>query len=177
MKLGSLYILAILFFLAVFSKEWLVFNEEALLILNFFLLLFCAYTYLSETIEGFLDEQSTLVKNSFKDLFWMSKHNSANLKEAYSKVWDIDQAVLDTSKVVYANSLALTSQYQSLIQNYFSFGIESSLRSLYIEEINLLKSIFIKKAYLIRTNLIESLTTNLDLDYVVQRSATRLLNK
>ncbi len=134
--------------LAIFaiSKEYLVLTEELILIFNFFLLLTFFYQFVAEILYGFLSDRQGLIKHECKRVMSMHRHNSKRLREAYHSKRSLLDSVTTMSMVNYNRYKQYkVSVYPNLFKSYLTSLTKDYLNAVYLEEVNLLRALYLKK--------------------------------
>lgn len=159
---GAIAAIIILFLLAL-AKGQLLLNEEFLLILNFFLLLGFFYQYVAEVLKGFLSSRQELIRHEAHRVLSMHRHNANRLKESYhSKRF--------TAQIGLSGSARLQQFYQiyhsqiepRLLPSYLNGAFILALETIYNEELQLLRSLYLTKVLLIKRRLVESVSDQIE---------------
>jgi hypothetical protein len=84
------YNIAYLLIVTIISKEILYINEETLVILCFFLFLFCAFFYGSSLISEFFDNQAQELLDKVSMLFKIQLDILSGMKAVYARILNLD---------------------------------------------------------------------------------------
>jgi len=168
----------ILVLVLLLAKGQLVLNEEFLLIVNFFLLLGFFYQYVAEILKGFLNSKQELIRNEAHRVLSMHRHNANRLKETYRSKRFMAQIVLSSSIRLHQ----LYASYQSrvlprFLPSYINGSFILALETVYNEELQLLRSIYVVKSLLIKERLIAAITSQPETVSSLERSVAILESK
>jgi hypothetical protein len=141
------------------------FNEEFLLIINFFLLIFFLMNAAGELIGNFLQARHNLIKDEAHKLLTLYKDSANKLRVSYSSRRDLED-------ILYVSFLSIYKPYTDIQKNIAPYTLNSILNRwtllqlslLYREEINGIRSNYIRKLNLLKSVLASNLDKELKLD-------------
>jgi hypothetical protein len=149
-----------IFFIAYNPKFPLLnFNEEFLLIINFFLLIFFLTNAAGDVIGNFLHARHLLVKDEAYKLLNLYKDSAKKLRVSYTSRTDLED-------LIYVSFVSVYKPYVVLRKNVEPFLLEAVLNRwtllqlslIYREEVNAVRANYLRKFNLLKT----VLATNLD---------------
>lgn len=159
--MSSKYLYLILLGLVALSKEFLVFNEEVLVLLAFCIFIYLMVNYGGEMIAGELDSRKDKIKEEF-DLYKNLQEKTFTHLISYHKKQKLLSSeikdVFDISKLEISN---IEKYYENSFQNFLASNFEERLKRISTNENKtnsvLQKEIFIDlRAYLMNSYSIES---------------------
>jgi hypothetical protein len=138
------YIILLLFFGALFG-EFLVFDEEFILITSVLLFLGASYNTIVSFLIGFLAERSDLIRKNFK-LFFQNKILTLKIMlGTYERISNVNSELV---KVVSTLAISLQEAKKSRSEEvtyFFNYAVNAQLNSILLEELNLIKVAYLKR--------------------------------
>jgi len=132
--MSSKYLYVVLLGLIAFSKEFLVFNEEVLVLLAFVIFIYLIVTYGGEVIGGELDLRKEKIKEEF-DLYKNLQEKTFTHLISYhkkQKLLSIEiKEILNISKLEISN---IENYYQNSLENSLISNFEERLKRVSINE-------------------------------------------
>jgi len=132
--MSSKYLYVVLLGLVILSKEFLVFNEEVLVLFAFILFIYLFVVYGGEIIAGELDLRKEKIKEEFDLYKSLQEKTFMHLVSYYKKQRLLSleiKEIFDISKVEILN---IEKYYQSSLENLLILSFEERLKRVSINE-------------------------------------------
>jgi len=158
--MNSRYLYVVLLGLVSLSKEFLVFNEEVLVLFAFTLFIYLFVIYGAEIIAGELDSRKVKIKEGFDLYKNLQEKTFIHLVSYHKKQKSLSLEIKEIFDISKAEILNIEKYYQSLLENLLILSFEGRLKRLLINEnktnVVLQNEIFVDlQSYLINSYSIE----------------------
>lgn len=131
------YIFGFLIFCVVSSKHIIIYNEEILVALSFFLFVFFVSKYFGNTIKESLDERSNAIQMELQNFLNLKQESLNKLLTEYKKVFFLKKALNEIG--FFTNSSLKKSNLgaEAYLNAVFSQQIKQKLKTLSYSKLNL----------------------------------------
>jgi F0F1-type ATP synthase membrane subunit b/b' len=154
--MSSKYLYGILLVLVMLSKEFLVFNEEVLVLLAFGIFIYLLVNYGGEMIAGELDSRKEKIKEEFDLYKNLQEKTFTHLISYHQKQKLLSSEIKEIFEISKSEIPNIEKYYENSLQNYLISNFEERLKRVAASENKtnaaLQKEIFVD----LRTYLIES---------------------
>lgn len=147
------YIILVLFFLALFG-EFLVFDEEFILITSVLLFLGASYNTIAGFLVSFLDDRSIVIKRNFKAYFAIKTLTLTTILDTYKRINNSNLELLNILNVVHGSLSELKETRNVEVEHFLNYFINSQLNVVLLEKLNFIKNIYFRKLNLFFSNLL-----------------------
>ena len=125
-----LYIFGFLAFCVLSSKNIIIYNEETLVALSFFLFVFFVSQYFGTTIKESLNERGHLIQQELQNFLNIKEQSFTELLTEHKKISGIVNILKGLSAFTSNELNTLKSTNQKALKNVFVGQIETKLRTL-----------------------------------------------
>lgn len=157
----STYFYGALLLLVCFSKEFLVFNEEVLVLLSFAIFIFLLINYGGEMIASELDSRKQKIKEEFDLYKNLQEKTFIHLIAYHKKQKLLSFEIKEIFEISKSEIFNIEKYYENSLQNHLVFNFEERLKRVVTNEnktnLALQKEIFLElKSYLMNFYSVES---------------------
>ena len=131
------YIFAFLAFCVVSSKHIIIYNEEILVALSFFLFIVFVSHYFGNTIKESLDERSQAIKSELQNFLTLKQESLNELFHEHEKVSLLKKALTSVGAFTNNQLLATSSNLEKAFQWIFYQQLHQKLKTLSLSQISL----------------------------------------
>ena len=131
------YIFGFLIFCVVSSKHIIIYNEEILVALSFFLFVFFVSKYFGDNIKESLDERSKAIKIELKNFLNLKQESLNELLTEYKKVFFLRKALNVICLFTNSSLKKCNFKAESGLNVFFSQQIKQKLKTLSYSKLNL----------------------------------------
>ena len=131
------YIFGFLIFCVVSSKHIIIYNEEILVALSFFLFVFFVSKYFGDNIKESLDERSKAIKIELKNFLNLKQESLNELLTEYKKVFFLKKALNVICLFTNSSLEKCNFKAESGLNVSFSQQIKQKLKTLSYSKLNL----------------------------------------
>jgi phosphopantetheine adenylyltransferase len=125
-----LYLFAFLAFCVFSSKHIIIYNEETLVALSFFLFVFFVSKYFGNTITDSLNERSQVIQQELQNFLNIKEHSFQELLSEHKKVSGLVHGLKNLTFFTTSQLQTLNSNTQKALTNIFIDQIQSKLKTL-----------------------------------------------
>jgi len=125
-----LYLFAFLAFCVLSSKHIIIYNEETLVALSFFLFVYFVSNYFGNTITDSFHERSQVIQQELQNFLTIKEQSYQELVSEHQKISHVVDGLKSVTLFTTAQLQALHSKTQKALQNIFIEHIQSKLKTL-----------------------------------------------
>lgn len=132
--MSSKYLYIILLGLVALSKEFLVFNEEVLVLLAFGIFIYLMVNYGGEMIAGELDSRKEKIKEEFDLYKNLQEKTFTHLISYHKKQQSLSTEIKEVFDISKSEINNIEKYYENLFQNFLVSNFEERLKRVSINE-------------------------------------------
>tara|TARA_B110000305_G_C19361470_1_gene599690 strand:+ start:555 stop:1103 length:549 start_codon:yes stop_codon:yes gene_type:complete len=132
--MSSKYLYIILLGLVALSKEFLVFNEEVLVLLAFGIFIYLMVNYGGEMIAGELDSRKEKIKEEFDLYKNLQEKTFTHLISYHKKQQSLSTEIKEVFDISKSEINNIEKYYENLFQNFLVLNFEERLKRVSINE-------------------------------------------
>ena len=125
-----MYLFLFLAFCVFSSKHIIIYNEETLVALSFFLFIFFVSRYFGNTITESLNERSQVIQQELQNFLNIKEHSFQELLTEHKKVSGLVNGLKNLTVFTTNQLHTLNSNTQKALNNIFIDQIQSKLKTL-----------------------------------------------
>jgi hypothetical protein len=131
------YIFAFLAFCVFSSKHIIIYNEEILVALSFFLFILFVFHYFGNNIKEFLDERSEAIKLELQNFLTLKQESLTELFHEHKKVSLLKKALISVGVFTNNQLLNTSSNLEKAFYWIFSQQVNQKLKTLSLSTVSL----------------------------------------
>lgn len=126
-------------------KNYLLFDEEVILIVSVLIFLGASYNIISGFLVTGLSERAEMIKKNFDNYFFFKVGTLKTLIDTYQKVYETNNELVKVIGVTY-NQLEIIKTLRGVeIENFLGYVVNQHLQNILAEELQLFKNIYYSK--------------------------------
>jgi len=134
--------------------EFLVFDEEFILITSVLLFLGASYNTVSGFLVDFLADRAAIIRKNFKTIFAIKILTLKTTLDTYHRINNSNIELLNVLRVVHLKLDEVKAVRIGEVENFLGYIVNNQLNVILLEKLNFIKNIYVKKISLFFSNLL-----------------------